>query len=222
MLAEGAPRIEQRAQPIRSRRSAGPGRRRPVPGARPAVGWGERVAVGLLVTAGGVSVACGRLPVMRNELPLTVIGNLVDDPELRFTSAGVAVARFTVASTPRTFDRDTGAWRDGEPTFLDCSCWRQLAENAAGSLSKGARVVVAGRLRTDRWESPEGEKRSRMVLDADDVGASMTFATVTITRTTRPALPRETAPGDPWATASPVRPAAPVGGTDTPAVEAPF
>lgn len=161
---------------------------------------------------------------MRNELPLTVIGNLVDDPELRFTSAGVAVARFTVASTPRTFDRDTGAWRDGEPTFLDCSCWRQLAENVAGSLSKGSRVVVAGRLRTDRWENAEGEKRSRMVLDADDVGASMTFATVTITRTARPVPPRETAPDDPWATASPVRPTAPVGGADAdiPAQEPPF
>lgn len=161
---------------------------------------------------------------MRNELPLTVIGNLVDDPELRFTSAGVAVARFTVASTPRTFDRETGAWRDGEPTFLDCSCWRQLAENVAGSLSKGSRVVVAGRLRTDRWDSPEGEKRSRMVLDADDVGASMTFATVTITRTTRPVPPRETAPDDPWATARPVRPTTPTSGADAvPAsAEAPF
>ncbi|MFE5550263.1 single-stranded DNA-binding protein, partial [Streptomyces sp. NPDC056534] len=110
----------------------------------------------------------------------------------RFTAAGVAVARFTVASPPRTFDRATSTWRDGEATFLDCSCWRQLAENVAGSLSKGSRVVVAGRLRTDRWETPEGEKRSRMALDADDVGASMTFATVTITRTTRPAPPRET------------------------------
>ncbi|MET8788365.1 single-stranded DNA-binding protein [Streptomyces sp. NPDC004589] len=160
---------------------------------------------------------------MRNELPLTVIGNLVDDPELRFTAAGVAVARFTVASTPRVFDRDANTWRDGEPTFLDCSAWRQLAENLAGSVSKGARVVVAGRLRTDRWESPEGEKRSRMVLDVDDVGASMTFATVTITRTARPLPPRETAPDDPWATASPVRPAAPADATETPdAAEAPF
>jgi single-strand DNA-binding protein len=158
---------------------------------------------------------------MRNDLPLTVIGNLVDDPELRFTSAGVAVARFTVASTPRTFDRDTNTWRDGESTFLDCSCWRQLAENVAGSLSKGSRVVVAGRLRTDRWETPEGEKRSRMVLDADDVGASMTFATVKITRTARPVPPRETAPDDPWATASPVRPSEPVG-ADVPAGEPPF
>ncbi|MFE0654719.1 single-stranded DNA-binding protein [Streptomyces sp. NPDC059534] len=144
---------------------------------------------------------------MRNDLPLTVIGNLVDDPELRFTSAGVPVARFTVASTPRTFDRDTNSWRDGEPTFLDCSAWRQLAENLGDSLTKGARVVVAGRLRTDRWETPEGEKRSRMVMDVDDVGASMTFATVTIARTTRATPPRETAPDDPWATASRNRPA---------------
>ncbi|MEV6841566.1 single-stranded DNA-binding protein [Streptomyces sp. NPDC051133] len=156
-------------------------------------------------------------------LQLTVIGNLVEDPELRFTAAGVAVARFTVASTPRTFDRDANTWRDGEPTFMDCSCWRQLAENVAGSLSKGARVVVAGRLRTDRWENPEGEKRSRMVLDVDDVGASMTFATVAITRTSRPVPPRETAPDDPWASASPIRPAAPAAGPDdTPGEEPPF
>ena len=106
---------------------------------------------------------------------------------------------------------------------MDCSAWRQLAENLAGSVSKGARVVVAGWLRTDRWESPEGEKRSSMVLDVDDVGASMTFATVTITRTARPVPPRETAPDDPWATASSVRPAAPVDGMQTPdAVEVPF
>ena len=167
---------------------------------------------------GGVWKASG----MRNELPLTVMGNLVDDPELRFTSAGVPVARFTVASTPRVFDRDANAWRDGEPTFMDCSAWRQLAENLAGSVSKGARVVVAGRLRTDRWETPEGEKRSRMVLDVDDVGASMTFATVTITRTARAVPPRETAPDDPWATASPDRPAAPVGGGEDPSAEPPF
>uniref|UniRef100_UPI002F9152D9 single-stranded DNA-binding protein n=1 Tax=Kitasatospora indigofera TaxID=67307 RepID=UPI002F9152D9 len=158
---------------------------------------------------------------MRNDLPMTVIGNLVDDPELRFTATGVAVARFTVASTPRTFDRETNAWRDGEPTFLDCNAWRQLAENLAASLAKGARVVVAGRLRTDRWESAEGEKRSRMVLDVDDVGASMTFATVTITRTTRGAAAREGAPDEVWASASRTRPratpgAAGPGTTDNP------
>ena len=152
---------------------------------------------------------------MRNDLPVTVIGNLVDDPELRFTGSGVAVARFTVASTPRTFDRETNVWRDGEPTFLDCSAWRQLAENLANSLAKGARVVVAGRLRTDRWESAEGEKRSRMVLDVDDVGASMAFATVTITRTTRSGAAREGAPDDVWASASRTRPQTTSGAADT-------
>uniref|UniRef100_UPI003F495AED single-stranded DNA-binding protein n=1 Tax=Streptomyces sp. CA-141956 TaxID=3240051 RepID=UPI003F495AED len=144
---------------------------------------------------------------MRNDLPLTITGNLVDNPELRFTAAGVPVARFTVAFTPRTYDRETNAWRDGEPTFLDCSAWRQLAENLAASLTKGARVVVTGRLRTDRWETPEGEKRSRMVLDVDDAGASLAFATLTVTRTTRTVPPQQTAPDDPWATASPHRPA---------------
>ncbi|MFE1856261.1 single-stranded DNA-binding protein [Streptomyces sp. NPDC059489] len=152
---------------------------------------------------------------MRNELPLTVIGNLVDDPELRFTIAGVAVARFTVVSTPRVFDCDTHTWRDGEPTSVDCSAWRQLAQKLAGSVSKGARGVVVGRRRTDRWGSPEEEKRSRMVVDVDDVGASMAFATVTIARTARPVPPREIAPDDPWATARPVRPAAPADATET-------
>ncbi|WP_331751463.1 single-stranded DNA-binding protein (plasmid) [Streptomyces globisporus] len=134
---------------------------------------------------------------MRNDIPLTVIGNLVEDPELRFTPNGVPMARFTIASTPRTFDREADTWRDGEPTFLDCTTWRQPAENLAASAHKGARLVVAGRLRTERWESPEGEKRSKMVMDADEVAASMTFATVTITRT--PPLPfwwsRNGAPG---------------------------
>ncbi|MEU9056433.1 single-stranded DNA-binding protein [Streptomyces sp. NPDC048384] len=151
---------------------------------------------------------------MRNDIPLTVIGNLVEDPELRFTPNGVPVARFTVASTPRTFDREADAWRDGEPTFLDCTAWRQLAENLAASARKGARLVVAGRLRTERWETPEGEKRSKMVMEADEVAASMTFATVAITRTPRAVPPQATAPDDPWATASPTRPAPPA--TDAP------
>ncbi|MEW1914331.1 single-stranded DNA-binding protein [Kitasatospora sp. NPDC085895] len=163
---------------------------------------------------------------MRNDLPLTVIGNLVEDPELRFTPTGVPVARFTVAFTPRSFDRETNTWRDGEPTFLDCTAWRQLAENLAASLTKGARVVVAGRLRTDRWETPEGEKRSKMVLDVDDAGASMTFATVAITRTTRSTPPREAAPDDVWDTATPTRPTAPSepapGDRPVPGQEPPF
>jgi single-strand DNA-binding protein len=145
---------------------------------------------------------------MRNEIPLTVVGNLVEDPELRFTPAGVPVARFTIASTPRSWDREAEAWKDGESTFLDCTAWRSLAENLATSVTKGARLVVAGRLRTERWESAEGEKRSKVVMDADEVGASMTFATLAVTRTSRTA-PRETGADDPWATASPTRPAQP-------------
>lgn len=141
---------------------------------------------------------------MRNALQLTVIENLVAKPELRSSAADVPVARFTVASTPRTFDREVNAWQDGGSTFLDCHAWRQLAANLAQSLFKG--VVVAGRLRADRWESPEGDNRSRMVLDVDDVGASTTFATVAITWAEHPAAPlQQTAPDDPWATASPVR-----------------
>lgn len=118
---------------------------------------------------------------MRNDIPLTVTGNLVEDPELRLTPNGIPVARFTIASTPRTFDREADTWRDGEPTFLDCTVWRQLAENLVSSARKGTRLVVAGRLRTERWETPEGEKRSKMVMEADEVAASMMFATVAIT-----------------------------------------
>ncbi|MFB7292241.1 single-stranded DNA-binding protein [Actinacidiphila glaucinigra] len=114
-----------------------------------------------------------------------------------------ARARFTVVSTPRSFDRETNTWRDGEPAFLDCSAWQQLAENLAQSVTKGARVVVAGRLRTDRWETSEGEKRSRMVLD---VGASMTFATVASPAPTdpppHPGKPHPTAQGPPPAPSS--------------------
>ncbi|MFJ9752732.1 single-stranded DNA-binding protein [Streptomyces chartreusis] len=152
---------------------------------------------------------------MRNDIPLTVVENLVEDPELRFTPNGVPLVRFTIASTPRSFDREAEAWRDGEPTFLDCSAWRQPAENLAASARKGARLVVVGRLRTERWESPEGEKRSKMVMDADEVAASMTFATLSITRTTRPVPPQATAPDDPWATATPTRPT-PAATTETP------
>lgn len=152
---------------------------------------------------GGMCEASQHAKRLANDL----IGNLVEDPELRFTPNGVPVARFTVASTPRTFDREANAWQNGETTFLDCTALRQLAENLTESLAKGARVVVAGRLCTDRWESPEGEKRSRMVLDVDDIGASMTFATIAITRTSRSVQLRDAAPDDPWASASRTRPA---------------
>ncbi|WP_432021250.1 single-stranded DNA-binding protein [Streptomyces sp. 1222.5] len=146
----------------------------------------------------------------------------MEDPELRFTSNGVPVAWFTVASTPRTFDREADTWRDGEPTFLDCTAWRHLAENLAASARKGPRPVVAGRLRTERWETPEGEKRSKMVTDADEVAASMTFATVAITRNPRTVPPQATAPDDPRATASPTRPAPPPGADAPHGQEPPF
>lgn len=137
-----------------------------------------------------------------NALVLTVVGNLTADPELRFTPSGVALARFTVAHTPRAKRGDE--WVDGEPTYLDCTAWRYLAENVAESLAKGVRVVVTGRLRTDRWDDKEtGQKRSRMVLDADAVGAELTYATVAVRKMAHRA---ETSPDDPWATASRERP----------------
>src|ERR687889_844749 len=97
---------------------------------------------------------------MAGETVITVIGNLVDDPELRFTPSGAAVAKFRVASTPRTFDRESGQWKDGEPLFLQCSVWRQAAENVAESLHRGSRVIVSGRLRQRTYETREGEKRT--------------------------------------------------------------
>ena len=122
---------------------------------------------------------------MANETTVTVVGNLTDDPDLRFTPAGVAMARFAVASTPRVLDRESGAWRDGDPLFLTCTAWRELAEHAAESLRKGTRVVVTGRLRLSRWETDEGEKRSAYGLDVDDVGPSLRFATARVSRMTR-------------------------------------
>lgn len=138
------------------------------------------------------------------DLNLTIVGNLVADPDLRFTPNGAAVAKFTVAYTPRT-RTEGGEWKDGEPTFLDCQAWRQLAENIAESLTKGARVIVAGRLRTERWEK-DGEKRSRIVLDVDGAGPELTYATAKVNKMTRTG--NDTAPDDPWATASKTRPEA--------------
>ena len=122
---------------------------------------------------------------MAGETPITVIGNLTADPELRFTPSGAAVANFTVASTPRTFDRQTNEWKDGEALFLNCSVWRQAAENAAESLTRGTRVVVTGRLRQRSWENQEGEKRSMIEIEADDVGPSLKWATAKVEKTSR-------------------------------------
>ena len=110
---------------------------------------------------------------MAGETVITVVGNLVDDPELRFTPSGAAVAKFRVASTPRTFDRQTNEWKDGESLFLTCSVWRQAAENVAESLQRGMRVIVQGRLKQRSYEDREGVKRTVYELDVEEVGASL-------------------------------------------------
>lgn len=120
---------------------------------------------------------------MAGETPITLIGNLTADPELRFTANGAAVASFTVASTPRTFDRQTNEWKDGDAMFINCSVWRQYAENVAESLQKGARVIVHGRLKSRSYETREGEKRTVFEVDVDEVGPALRYATAKLTRT---------------------------------------
>jgi single-strand DNA-binding protein len=122
---------------------------------------------------------------MAGETVITVVGNLTADPELRFTSSGAAVASFTIASTPRTFDRNSNEWKDGEALFLRCSIWRQAAENVAESLQRGARVVATGRLRQRSFETREGEKRTVIELEVDEIGPSLRYATAKINRTQR-------------------------------------
>jgi single-strand DNA-binding protein len=156
---------------------------------------------------------------MSGETQITIVGNLTDDPELKFLSSGVAVAKFRVASTPRTLDKASGEWKDGEPLFLACSIWRQAAENVAESLQRGARVIVSGRLRQRSYETQQGEKRTVMELEVDEVGPSLKYATAKVNKMqrsggdsgsgSRPAA-RQSAPasndggfgGDPWAGAS--------------------
>src|SRR5215467_1632413 len=122
---------------------------------------------------------------MAGETVITVVGNLVDDPELRFTPSGAAVAKFRVASTPRTFDRQTGEWKDGESLFLSCSVWRQAAENVAESLQRGMRVIVQGRLKSRSYDDREGNKRTVFEIDVDEVGPSLRSATAKVTRAMR-------------------------------------
>ncbi len=122
---------------------------------------------------------------MAGETVITVVGNLVDDPELRFTPSGAAVANFRIASTPRTFDRQSNEWKDGEALFLSCSVWRQAAENVAESLQKGMRVVVQGRLKQRSYETREGEKRTVVELDVEEVGPSLKYATAKVARVQR-------------------------------------
>lgn len=119
------------------------------------------------------------------DTPITLVGNLTDDPELKFTSTGVAVAKFRVASTPRFMDRQTGEWKDGEALFMRCTVWRQMAEHAAESLQRGARVVVVGRLRQNNYETTAGEKRTSIEVEVDEVGPSLKFATATVNKMAR-------------------------------------
>src|SRR5882757_3477699 len=139
---------------------------------------------------------------------ITIIGNLVDDPELRFTPSGAAVAKFRIASTPRTLDRTTNEWKDGDSLFLSCNVWRQAAENVAESLTKGTRVIVSGRLRQRSYETKEGEKRTVYEIEVDEVGPSLRNATAKVNRANRGSGGGGGGYGggaaeDPWATATP-------------------
>jgi single-strand DNA-binding protein len=122
---------------------------------------------------------------MAGETTITVIGNLTNDPELRFTPSGSAVANFTIASTPRTFDRQSNEWKDGETLFLRASVWREAAENVAESLTKGTRVIVSGRLKSRSYETKEGEKRTVIELEVDEIGPSLRYANAKVNRTQR-------------------------------------
>lgn len=119
------------------------------------------------------------------DITVTVVGNLTNDPELRFTPSGAAVASFTVASSSRVLDKATNEWKDGDTTYLRCSVWRQYAENVAESLTKGTRVIVTGRLKQRSYETREGEKRTVMEIDVDDVGPALRYATAKVNRVQR-------------------------------------
>jgi len=120
---------------------------------------------------------------MAGETVITVVGNLTSDPELRYTQNGLAVANFTIASTPRSFDRASNDWKDGEALFLRASVWREFAEHVAGSLTKGSRVIATGRLKQRSYETKEGEKRTSIELEVDEIGPSLRYATAQVTRT---------------------------------------
>jgi single-strand DNA-binding protein len=122
---------------------------------------------------------------MAGETVITVVGNLTADPELRFTPSGAAVANFTVASTPRTFDKQSGEWKDGDALFMRCNVWRQAAENVAETLTRGMRVMVSGRLRQRSFETREGEKRTVVELEVDEVGPSLKYATAKVNKVSR-------------------------------------
>jgi len=175
---------------------------------------------------------------MAGETVITIVGNLTDDPELRFTPSGAAVAKFRIASTPRTLDRESGQWKDGEPLFLACNIWRDAAEHVAESLQRGARVIVQGRLRQRSYETREGEKRTVYELEVDEIGPSLRYATAKVQKMSRsggggggfgasgggggggnrPAPSGNSGGGagnnfdDPWATAAPAAGARPAAG----------
>jgi single-strand DNA-binding protein len=166
----------------------------------------------------------------QGDIPVTVIGNLTNDPELRFTPSGQAVASFTVASSTRLRDPQTNEWKDGDTTFLRCSVWRQYAENVAESLTRGMRVIVNGRLKQRSYETKEGEKRTVYEVDVDDVGPALRYATAKITKVNRGGgggfggggfeggAPAE----DPWASSGPAAPAAAGSGAGPSYDEPPF
>lgn len=152
---------------------------------------------------------------MAGETVITVVGNLVDDPELRFTPSGVAVAKFRIASTPRVFDKQTNEWKDGDALFLTCSVWRKAAENVAESLARGNRVIVQGRLKQRSYETTQGEKRTVYEIDVDEVGPTLARATAKVTK--NPAgggqgSVAQKATDDPWSTAQPANGQAQGGG----------
>src|SRR3954469_24912913 len=150
---------------------------------------------------------------MAGETQITVIGNLTGDPELRFLPNGTGMVKFTLASTPRMLDRESGQWKDGDPLFLTCTGWRDLAEHIAESLHKGTRIIVVGRLRLSRWETPEGDKRSTYGLDVDEVGPSLRFAQAKVTKTSRAkagdGFVPDALPDDQWSIAAPAPAPAP-------------
>jgi single-strand DNA-binding protein len=151
---------------------------------------------------------------MAGETVITVVGNLTSDPELRYTQNGLAVANFTIASTPRNYDRASSEWKDGEALFLRASVWREFAEHVAGSLTKGSRVIATGRLKQRSYETKEGEKRTSIELEVDEIGPSLRYATAQVTRAQSsgggggrgPAAVQD----EPWAASAPTAP--PAGG----------
>lgn len=155
---------------------------------------------------------------MTGETIITVVGNLTADPELRYTQGGLPVVNFTIASTPRNFDRQANEWKDGEALFLRASVWREFAEHVAGSLKKGMRVVATGRLKQRSYETAEGEKRTALELEIDEIGPSLRYATAQVTRAAASAKGAPVASADQWAPAEPSDGAWPVArvGDDTP------